>query len=59
MLKYVLLIILAILCVRAYQTVDFSTVIPQTMDTIKNSSLINNVNSTREDRKNEARSLGL
>lgn len=59
MMKYILIIVLAILCVRAYQTVDFKTIVPQTVDAIKNSNIINTVNSTREERNNQARSLGL
>lgn len=59
MLKYILLIVFVVLCVRAYQTVDFATVIPQAMDSIRNSNLIDGINSKREDRNNQAKSLGL
>lgn len=58
MLKYILLVILMVLGWHAYNTVDFKTVVPDTVDAIKNTSLINTVNTKRENRKNELNQLG-
>ena len=58
MLKYILLIILIVLGLHAYNTVDFKTVVPDTVDALKNTSLINNVNTKRENRSNELKNLG-
>ncbi len=58
MRKFILLAILIGLIVYAYNTVDFKELIPQANDAIKNSAIINTVNSNREDRKNEVESLG-
>lgn len=58
MLKYILLVILIVLGWHAYNTVDFKTVVPDTVDALKNTSLINNVNTKRENRSNELKNLG-
>lgn len=58
MLKYILLVILIVLGWHAYNTVDFKTVVPDTVDALKNTSLIYNVNTKRENRSNELKNLG-
>ncbi len=59
MRKFILLAILIALAIYAYNTVDFKEIIPQANDAIKNTNVINTVNTSRENRNNEAKSLGL
>ena len=58
MRKIVLLVVLIALAIYAYMAVDFKEIIPQANDAIQNSSLIDTVNTSRENRKNEVESLG-
>lgn len=58
MRKIVLLVVLIALAIYAYMTVEFKEIIPQANDAIQNSSLIDTVNTSRENRKNEVESLG-
>ncbi len=58
MLKFILLVILIALGWYAYNNVDFKNIVPDTTEAIKNTSLINTVNTRRENRKNELEQLG-